>query len=328
MLCSDDEQIPTQRRANEQLLVSELTVGDPLKEFGPSDCLLHNRFLDHVNARNSLRDFLASRGVYCSIHWPVYPYFLQHQNTADITESVWIQDHVPSIPVGQDYEANETEHICAACHNGDGPERHIIRALLRRLQCSGLATFGQRCGRVGRPAHNKVRQKYPTYGPFITTWSLMSARGTAGWRSATAFDTAGVLTADDFPLTNALLALVFLFFQRANFADSAIRQSGAQATEKSLAIRGAASHTFAAAFRTASGAGRLALVITAATFKQSTARQCHGGNAHIVTFHFVAVLFHFLQRAVLLTAKGRGFAAPPTRFAAASGFTVVASAHD
>ena len=84
--------------------------------FAVSECpLLHNRFLGDVAERDSLRGYLAKRGIFCSVHWPLHPTLLEAEDHVDVSEARWIEDHVISIPVSQDYGPTDMERICRAC---------------------------------------------------------------------------------------------------------------------------------------------------------------------------------------------------------------------
>ena len=93
-----------------------MTVGLPMAVFAASECpLLHNRFLDDTAEREELRTFLAAQGIFCSIHWPLHPCLLDRQDDVDISDAQWIENHVISIPVSQDYGPDDMHRICAAC---------------------------------------------------------------------------------------------------------------------------------------------------------------------------------------------------------------------
>lgn len=116
VLTSDDADISRRRSANEAILANELSVGSAMKPYSADECpLLHNRFFATTEERDSIRSFLAGRDIYCSIHWPMHPLVADAQDTVDITEAVWIQDHVLSIPVSQQYDPADMEKICRAC---------------------------------------------------------------------------------------------------------------------------------------------------------------------------------------------------------------------
>lgn len=116
VLTSDDAAIRHQRTANESILARELTVGTPMKPYAADECpLLHNRLLSSTAERDSLRRFLAERGIFCSIHWPVHPLVRDVAESVDITDAVLIEEHVLSFPVSQNFGSAEMERICEAC---------------------------------------------------------------------------------------------------------------------------------------------------------------------------------------------------------------------
>jgi dTDP-4-amino-4,6-dideoxygalactose transaminase len=89
-----------------------------MKRYATDECpLLHNRLLPTTADRDSLRRFLASRDIYCSVHWPAHPLLRKIQDRVDTTDAIWVQDHVLSIPVSQDYGERDMERICEACHD-------------------------------------------------------------------------------------------------------------------------------------------------------------------------------------------------------------------
>ena len=89
---------------NQAMFARERTVELTMTEYVPTDCpLLHDHLLISTEERDSLREYLASQGVFCSLHRPVHPYLLQHQDTVDIMEVIWIRDHALSLPLGQEY---------------------------------------------------------------------------------------------------------------------------------------------------------------------------------------------------------------------------------
>lgn len=116
VISSNDNQIAARRRKNNAFLVDNLTVGKPAAPYAAGECpLLHNRLLPAQADRDSLRSFLASHDIYCSVHWPAHPLLLQRQDQVDTTEAVWIQEHVLSIPVSQEYAAEDMDRICCVC---------------------------------------------------------------------------------------------------------------------------------------------------------------------------------------------------------------------
>lgn len=116
VLTSDDADIRRRRSANEAMLARELTAGTAMKSYAAEECpLLHNRLLSSPAERDSLRRFLAQRGIFCSVHWPVHPLVREAAEHVDITDAVHIEEHVLSFPVSQNYGAAEMQQICEAC---------------------------------------------------------------------------------------------------------------------------------------------------------------------------------------------------------------------
>ncbi len=105
----------SQRRRNQQYLARHFPVGQPLIDFRQEEVpLLHNVILPDSQQRESLRQFLAGRRIFCSVHWPVHPLLLQHQDQTDITDAVWLAEHLLSIPVADDFSEVDMERICHA----------------------------------------------------------------------------------------------------------------------------------------------------------------------------------------------------------------------
>jgi hypothetical protein len=116
VLSQDDSEIALRRRQNESFLYDHLTVGEPIKPYGDSECpLLHNRYMSSRAERDSLRDFLMTQQIFTSIHWPAHP-LLQHiQDSVDCTDAFQIEDLALSFPVAQDFGEREMTGICKAC---------------------------------------------------------------------------------------------------------------------------------------------------------------------------------------------------------------------
>ena len=116
VLSADHATIKQRRLAHNRFLESHLSAGRPLLRFGQDDCpLLHNRVLETREERDELRSFLASRGVFCSIHWPVHPLLQERQDEVDVTDAIWLADHCLSIPLSERFGERELEAICTAC---------------------------------------------------------------------------------------------------------------------------------------------------------------------------------------------------------------------
>lgn len=108
----DQRTIAAQRLQNEDYLRNNFLPGQPLIAFQTDDIpLLHHRIFQTREERDSVRQFLAARGVFCSIHWPVHPEVLRHRNDVDVSDAIWLSDHMLSIP-SADLDLNQMEYIC------------------------------------------------------------------------------------------------------------------------------------------------------------------------------------------------------------------------
>ncbi len=115
MLSTDVAAAATQRQRNQQFLERHFPVGDPMISFQADDVpLLQNVLLSDTTTRDSLRSFLASRGIFSSIHWPLHPLLAQKADSVDSTEAAWLEKHVLSIPVADDFGESEMAFICDA----------------------------------------------------------------------------------------------------------------------------------------------------------------------------------------------------------------------
>ncbi len=101
------------RRSNERFLTAHFPVGAPLTCFLSDEVpLLHNRILPSQQARDSLRSFMAARGIFCSIHWPLHPLLEGRQHEVDISAARWLEQHVLSIPVSDEFDEHQMARIC------------------------------------------------------------------------------------------------------------------------------------------------------------------------------------------------------------------------
>jgi hypothetical protein len=111
LLTSNESLIRQKRWANESFLTRNLSVGVPQIKYRKGECpLLQNRFLSSMEERDSLRTYLASKGVFTSVHWPTHE--LVRTSGLDIEDALWIENHVISFPVSQEYGLNDMEYIC------------------------------------------------------------------------------------------------------------------------------------------------------------------------------------------------------------------------
>jgi len=110
LLRSNDDLVRQKRRTNEAFLLAELKAGTPLLKYRAKECpLLHNRLFDTAQERDSLRAFLASKGVFTSIHWPTHA--TVKRADCDIEDTLWLEEHILSIPVSHDYGLNDMEYV-------------------------------------------------------------------------------------------------------------------------------------------------------------------------------------------------------------------------
>ena len=111
LLSANESLIRQKRQKNERFLSRNLLVGTPQITYRQKECpLIHNRFMSTTKERDSLRSYLASKGIFTSIHWPTHD--LVHKCDRDIEDTLWIEKHVLSFPVSHDYGTNDMEYIC------------------------------------------------------------------------------------------------------------------------------------------------------------------------------------------------------------------------
>jgi hypothetical protein len=114
MLASDPVTMAEQRCSNQRFLQAYLAVGQPLVSFREGEVpLLHNILMPDIESRDSLRSFLASQGIFCSIHWPLHP-VLRNSAGVDSEDAAWLENHVLSIPVADDFDLNDMTQIVEA----------------------------------------------------------------------------------------------------------------------------------------------------------------------------------------------------------------------
>lgn len=110
LLTANHDLIRLKRQANERFLAQNISVGRPLLTYRRNECpLLHNRLLETQKERDSLREFLARKGVFTSIHWPTHRSV--KSSGCDIDGTLWLESHIISIPVSHDYNLNDMEYI-------------------------------------------------------------------------------------------------------------------------------------------------------------------------------------------------------------------------
>ena len=62
--------------------------------------------------RVSLRAHFASRGIFTSIHWPTHEAVMRAGASADIKDTRWLEEHILSIPVSDDYSLDDMAAVC------------------------------------------------------------------------------------------------------------------------------------------------------------------------------------------------------------------------
>jgi dTDP-4-amino-4,6-dideoxygalactose transaminase len=110
VLKADREAILRRRRENERFLAENVSEGRPLLTFREGECpLVHNRLMPGQDERDSLRRYLAGKGIYTSIHWPTHRDVLE--SGTDIDDTLWLESHIISIPVSHDYGPEHMQYV-------------------------------------------------------------------------------------------------------------------------------------------------------------------------------------------------------------------------
>ena len=113
LMAQDKIQIRRQRQENEKWLFEHLSAGRPLQQFKGHECpLLHQRLFDSTEERDSLRSFLATKNIFCSIHWPTHPLVAASQ--CDASDAFWMEAHSMAIPVSSEYSLNDMKLVVDA----------------------------------------------------------------------------------------------------------------------------------------------------------------------------------------------------------------------
>jgi len=111
LLTADPTRIRQQRQANDRFLTANLSAGIPHLGFRENECpLIHNRLMPSPEERDSLRQYLAGRGVYTSIHWPMHE--AVRRCGKDISDTLWLEKHIISFPVSHDYGQEAMDYTC------------------------------------------------------------------------------------------------------------------------------------------------------------------------------------------------------------------------
>jgi hypothetical protein len=110
VLTANYDLLRRQRQVNDKFLTDNIKVGEPLIAYQDHECpLIHNRLMNSKEERDSLRAFLAEKGIFTSIHWPTHQSV--NKSKADITGARWLEEHIISIPISHDYNLNDMEYI-------------------------------------------------------------------------------------------------------------------------------------------------------------------------------------------------------------------------
>lgn len=110
LLTANYDLIRYKRQLNENFLAENITAGKPLISYTDKECpLIHNRILNSEKERDSLRAFLADKGIFTSIHWPTHKSV--KESGKDISDVLWLEKHIISFPVSHDYNLNDMEYI-------------------------------------------------------------------------------------------------------------------------------------------------------------------------------------------------------------------------
>ncbi len=116
ILTADMESIRQQRQNNERYLDCNLaSAGRGHIYYKDNECpLLHSRLFETMEERDSLKEFLITKDVFTSIHYPIHPHVVETA-AEDILESAqWLSEHSLAFPVSQEYNLNDMEYIATA----------------------------------------------------------------------------------------------------------------------------------------------------------------------------------------------------------------------
>jgi dTDP-4-amino-4,6-dideoxygalactose transaminase len=114
LLTSNLDLIRNKRYKNEKYLYKNIKVGYPLINYSKNESpLVHNRIIEKKEKRDYIRKKLAQKGIFTSIHWPTHELVKKQDRFPDV---YWLEGHIISIPVSQEYNLNDMEYI-AHCFN-------------------------------------------------------------------------------------------------------------------------------------------------------------------------------------------------------------------
>ncbi|GAB5444495.1 MAG: hypothetical protein Fues2KO_48440 [Fuerstiella sp.] len=115
VLQTDRSKLTTGRRRNHQFLAANFVGGTSLSAFDADEIpLLHNRAFDSTQHRDDLKAFLAKRGFFASVHWPVHEWIRTQADRIDVSGAIWRQDHTFALPIVEDFDEAVMAAVCDA----------------------------------------------------------------------------------------------------------------------------------------------------------------------------------------------------------------------
>lgn len=121
ILRSDTDWISEQRQQRHDFLELNFPAGRSLMQFAADECpLLHCRIFETTSERDDLRAFLAMRGFFTSIHWPMHPFIRTYAETADLRSAEQMQNLSLSIPVSETLPLSAYERLCSTVQRWQG----------------------------------------------------------------------------------------------------------------------------------------------------------------------------------------------------------------
>ncbi len=110
LLTTNMDLVRNQRFKNEKFLYHNIQVGEPLLDFREGEApLVHNRIIKSTEQRDFIRKKLAEKGIFTSIHWPTHE--LVRKEEDKFPDVPFLESHIISIPVSQDFNLNDMEFI-------------------------------------------------------------------------------------------------------------------------------------------------------------------------------------------------------------------------
>lgn len=104
------EMIRKIRQENNDYLNEHIEIGHPLIKYKKNESpLLHNRIFESKEVRDSLRKYLMKKNIFTSIHWPTHK--IVKNSNLDNEASIWIENHIISIPIAQNYNLDDMLYI-------------------------------------------------------------------------------------------------------------------------------------------------------------------------------------------------------------------------